>query len=80
MSDAIQFTDKPVLRIGEYHHACASDPLADSPLRLERNRDGIYYWAMVRSGEYHWWPTIKSTDSTKKEVLGSRRGLAGSGT
>ena len=45
--------DKPTLRLGAYHHAMAMEMLADSPLGLERNRDGIYYWSMARAGEYH---------------------------
>jgi hypothetical protein len=56
---------KPMLRLGAHHHAWASEPRADFPMRLERNRDGIYYWAAARDGEYHWWLTVKSTVGSK---------------
>ena len=46
---------KPVLKIGKYYHAKASDALADFPMRLARTLTGEYYWSMARSGEYHWW-------------------------
>jgi hypothetical protein len=59
------FRVKPVLRIGEYQHVFASEPLADRPLRLERNGEGFYYWSMAKGGEYHWWLTIESTDGSK---------------
>jgi hypothetical protein len=47
---------KPTLKIGNYYHAPAW-PVADHPLRLERNPRGAAYWALVRDGEIHWWRT-----------------------
>jgi hypothetical protein len=56
---AVKSTEKPILKIGAYHHAAASDyALADHSLRLMRNRDGRYYWALAREGEHHWWLTV----------------------
>jgi hypothetical protein len=81
--EMIESTDKPVkptlkpmLRLGAYHHAWASEPRPDHPLRLERNRDGIYYWSMACAGQDHWWLTVNSTDSLKT----GETGVPGSGT
>jgi hypothetical protein len=49
------------------------DVLADFPLRLERNRTGIYYWPLARDGEYHWWlmvvGSVECTGGSKSSIL-----------
>lgn len=30
-------------------------PPPESPLRLKRNAQGLYYWDMVRDGILYWW-------------------------